>query len=327
MDKKELNVLMIGPDIHAQGGISAVIQKYYAGGISDMVDLKYLCTTRDTNRITKLYCALVAYIKVLFMAPWCDIAHVHVASRNSYKRKSIILKYLYFLKKKVIIHLHGGEFDKFFLYECNDQAQRNIRDIFNKANMIIVLSLEWKEKIIGIIGTSVADRTVILHNAVDIPAYIPKDYSLRNMIFLGRLVDGKGIKDLLSSMATVKERFPTSQLTICGGGNTEAYIKKADELNISDCVSFPGWISGAEKENLLRNATVFILPSYNEGLPVSMLEAMSYGLACVVTDVGGIPSVINNGENGLLIEPGNIEMLTNTICMLLDDQQRIKENT
>ena len=56
-----------------------------------------------------------------------------------------------------------------------------------------------------------------------------------------------------------------------------------------------------------------------------MLEAMSYGLACVVTDVGGIPSVINNGENGLLIEPGNIEMLTNTICMLLDDQQRIKE--
>lgn len=94
------------------------------------------------------------------------------------------------------------------------------------------------------------------------------------------------------------------------------------ESKIEDSVHFYGWVEKEEKAKLYQNCSLFVLPSYNEGMPMSILESMSYGQAVISTCVGGIPTVIQEGVNGLLIEPGDTIALKNTICEMLRDDEK-----
>ena len=85
-------------------------------------------------------------------------------------------------------------------------------------------------------------------------------------------------------------------------------------------ISYEGWISGEHKIRLLNQANAYILPSYNEGLPISILEAMSYQLPIISTKVGGIPEIVKDGVNGYLIEPGNKQQLKSAIDKLIFDK-------
>ena len=109
------------------------------------------------------------------------------------------------------------------------------------------------------------------------------------------------------------------------GGNIDYYTELCKQKSISDCVTFTGWVSSEEKTKIFRSSKLFILPSWNEGLPMSMLEAMSFGIPVIVTRVGGIPSVIHNGYNGLMISPKSKEELKNAICRLLNDDAYMKK--
>ena len=94
-----------------------------------------------------------------------------------------------------------------------------------------------------------------------------------------------------------------------------------NECGLSKIVRFEGWVSGDKKVELLNNTDVFILPSYTEGLPISILEAMSYRLPVISTPVGGIPEVVRDGENGFLIKPGDKDALHNAIVRLANDEE------
>jgi glycosyltransferase involved in cell wall biosynthesis len=90
-------------------------------------------------------------------------------------------------------------------------------------------------------------------------------------------------------------------------------------LGLEDRASCPGWLSREEAAQALASASIFVLPSYAEGLPMALLEAMSYALPVVTTPVGGIPGVIRHGENGLLVDPGDIQGITAALASLLQD--------
>jgi glycosyltransferase involved in cell wall biosynthesis len=90
------------------------------------------------------------------------------------------------------------------------------------------------------------------------------------------------------------------------------------ESGLGDCVHFNGFVSGDAKAGLLSRTDVFVLPSYNEGLPISILEAMSYGCAIVSTPVGGIPEVVK--DNGVLVKPGDIDGIASAIYSLSDPE-------
>ena len=93
------------------------------------------------------------------------------------------------------------------------------------------------------------------------------------------------------------------------------------ELGLEEKVTVLSWISPAERDQLLENADAFVLPSYNEGLPMSMLEAMAWGLPAIVTPVGGIPEVISDKQNGLLVQPGNQQQLVQAMQSLIEDER------
>ena len=97
------------------------------------------------------------------------------------------------------------------------------------------------------------------------------------------------------------------------------YEKLADELGICDKCRFIGWAAGEKKDEAFQNSSIFCLPSKNEGMPMSVLEAMSYGLATIATPVGGVPQIINDGVNGFLSPVGDVTALAEKLDVLMSD--------
>jgi glycosyltransferase involved in cell wall biosynthesis len=139
------------------------------------------------------------------------------------------------------------------------------------------------------------------------------------LLFLGRVGEAKGALDLIDAVARLKHRFPDITLAMGGDGDIDVAMERVHLFELSANVRFLGWVRGADKERLLQQATVYVLPSYSEGLPMSVLEAMAAGLPVVSTSVGGIPEAITDGEEGFLIQPGNVDALVNRLSLLLGD--------
>jgi len=141
------------------------------------------------------------------------------------------------------------------------------------------------------------------------------------ILFLGRLGERKGTFDLVRAFAALAARFPHARL-VCAGDGAIAEIKSlASSLGVSDRVDCPGWLSAEAARSELARAEVFALPSYAEGLPMALLEAMAAGKPVVVGSVGGIPSVVSNDVNGVLVRPGDQAALVVALGRLLGDAQ------
>jgi phosphatidylinositol alpha-1,6-mannosyltransferase len=143
------------------------------------------------------------------------------------------------------------------------------------------------------------------------------------VVFLGRVVEEKGVLDLVRAFATIRGRFPTSRLTVVGRGNDcDAVSQLAVSLGLDDSVDQPGWTVPSEVVNWFTAADVVVAPSWFEAQGLSVMEAQAAGAAVVATNVGGIPDVIEDGRTGILVEPRDPEALAAAVISLLDDPAR-----
>jgi glycosyltransferase involved in cell wall biosynthesis len=243
---------------------------------------------------------------------------VHSASRASFWRKSIFMAIAMLAKCPVILHLHGGGFARFYEVECGKVRRRMIRFFLERAARVIVLSERWRAWITGITDNR---RVVCIPNLVA-PVEERPLWPRRNIVlFLGRLERRKGIFDLLDAIAALRAHIPDLRLVCAGDGDLGSVARYAERLGIEDAVSLPGWVGPAEKQSLMNLAAVYVLPSYAEGLPVSLLEAMASGLPVAATSVGGIPDVVADGINGFLFAPGDSAMLQRLLRRLMHDAE------
>jgi glycosyltransferase involved in cell wall biosynthesis len=116
-------------------------------------------------------------------------------------------------------------------------------------------------------------------------------------------------------------KHPTLQLVVGGHGQLEKARRLAAELGVDGRVDFRGWVGPEERSALLTKSDIYVLPSFNEGLPISVLEAMAAGLPVITTDVGGLPDLVTHGESGLLIGPGRVAALAAAILRLASDPE------
>lgn len=141
--------------------------------------------------------------------------------------------------------------------------------------------------------------------------------------YLGRLVDGKGLEDLLHAVANLNFQFsiPNFQLLVYGTGLLESKLKKvAEDLNITDKIEWRGFVSYNKVPQALSEIDIFVYPSWHEGFGRSIMEALAMKKAVVATNVGGIPDLIKNGENGFLVETHSPEKLADKILILIKDK-------
>jgi glycosyltransferase involved in cell wall biosynthesis len=130
----------------------------------------------------------------------------------------------------------------------------------------------------------------------------------------------KGTYDLLEAFESLVKRQPNARLVLPGDGEVDEIKALVKEKGLEDVVEVPGWVSGAAQDELWNRTDVYTLPSYNEGLPGSVLEAMSAGLPCVSTPVGGIPEAVLDNQTGYLVDAGDVAGLEKALERLVADE-------
>lgn len=317
MDNK-LRVLMIGPDRSVHGGISAMVNSYYQVGLDKEVNLKYIGTMKESSKARKLGVAVLAYFRFLASLSECDIVHVNVASDKSFIRKSFFIKAAKRHGKKIVIHQHGGDFKNFYKNQLNDYWKKKVREILNMADVMLVLTDSWREYFGGFIDI---DKIQVLPNGVvyhgdDIGA---GPHDMNKVLFLGRICKEKGINELIDAVTELRKDHPDLKLLL-GGIYEEPSLKIKVEEN-QDFIQYLGWVSGNEKDKYLEECGILVQPSYFEGFGISVVEGMQHGCVVVASEVGGIPEIIDDGIDGILVLAKDSKALSNGIRQALDDKE------
>ncbi len=315
------SIVMLGNSPDAPGGMASVIKVYIESGLFDRWRITYLSTFKDGPFAGKLLMAIKAFILFvsLLVRRRVTLAHIHSASRGSFWRKAVFAMAARMARVPVIFHLHGASFNVFYHDESGAAQKRVIRFVLDRMTRIIALSATWKADLGKI--TSNKNVSVIFNPVILPPAPARHDNTDANqmILFLGRLGVRKGSFDLLEAFRITLDTHPEAKLVMGGDGDIEGAKTLARKLGVADSVLFPGWIGADQRELLFAEACVYTLPSYHEGLPMGILEAMAAGLPVVSTCVGGIPEAVENGVEGYIVEPGAVARLADALSSLLSD--------
>ena len=320
--KKKIRILMCSSDRKEKGGMNSVIDQLMDHDWGDDFQFSYLATHVTGNPLKKTFFFANAYrkLKKLIKQDAFDIIYIHMSYKGSFYRKYYVTKLCKKYNKKVIIHLHGSEFKDFY-NNGNSKRKAQIQELFSIADSSIVLGEEWKKFILKIAPKA---NVVVINNAVALPnisARVNRDS--RTFLFLGALIQRKGVMDLLEAVRQMKNRSVFNfRILIAGSGAEETRLREYVKQNgLQSNVEFLGWITKEQKPSLLAKADVLVLPSYNEGLPIAILEAMSYALPIISTNVGSIAEAVQEGVNGFLIAPGDINALADSMVKLTVDTE------
>ena len=313
-----IKVIMVGPARNVKGGMSTVVNNYFNYGLDHDFNLKYVETINDGNKINKFIKEKLGFLTFLFNIKKNDIVHIHMASRRSTFRKIMYIKISKFFKKKIVLHIHGGGFKKFFDEECNIKQKKYIKKYLNYCDKIIVLSEEWFEYFKYLVDRS---KICVIYNGVDVPSKKEKEFIDKNILFLGRIEKDKGIYELIDAINVLVKKDPDVKLYIGGSGESNRLNEVIKNYKLEKNVILLGWINDEEKKKYFELCSYFILPSYFEAMPMSLLEAMANSCVVIATNVGGIPHVINNRINGILINPKKIDEIVKVVDELFDNKK------
>jgi glycosyltransferase involved in cell wall biosynthesis len=250
------------------------------------------------------------------------IAHVNITGRGSTIRKIILLTLSRAFGLRYVLHIHDYDYAEYYRGRGR-LLRRLIETIFRRAEGIIVLGRRDLEEVSKALQLN-KDRMTVLNNAVPDPLpnldQRPVFEEPCHLLFLGYLSARKGVPDLLKALASPALKRLRWRATLAGGGPIDEYRNLAKELGILDSVSFPGWLDEKRAGELCANADVLVLPSYAEGLAMSVLEGLSHGLAVITTPVGAHSEVIEPEVSGLLVPPGDIAALAGAMARVIEDE-------
>lgn len=310
-----INVLTIGPDYRTPKGGVAAVEKTYSVFYHPF---NHISTVTVGNWSVKLFLLLRAYF--LFITKMFDsevaIVHVHGASNASFWRKSVFILTAKCFKKKIVYHIHGGGFKIF-----TAKHPKSVRYIIKKCDAIVALSEIWKNYFEEELQ---AKHVVVIPNPVEQSQedHSKRDDNVVKFLFLGAINKAKGIYDMLEVINDLKNILKGKAIVYIGGiGEVEKMNKLINQYNIDDIVKYVGWVDGTKKNDLFNMSHVFILPSYIEGVPICILEAETYHLPIIATKVGGVGSIVQDGVNGFLLNPGDKVSLKKAILELIQNKE------
>jgi len=278
-----------------------------------------------TITLTSYAYSLTFLVKFLFHLARrrIDIVHIHTASYTSFWEKCIYILFAKAAGRKVVLHVHGALFREFYENSSNS-IQALIRKYLNKCDAVIALSSGWKTFLSTLVGE---ERIYVVRNGIDQQPFRQhgQQSNVVRFLHIGEVSQRKGVFDLIEAAAILKRKGLQFQIDLAGPGEIREAQEKARRLDVADRLTVHGPRRGEEKYKLLQMSQCFVLASYGEGLPISILEALAAGLPVISTPVGGIPEVISDEVNGILIEQGNSEQLANAMERMIKDQEMRKK--
>ena len=314
-------VLVIATSRKTRGGITSVVKAHETGPQWKQYHCHWIQTHRDGPSWRKILYLLWAWIDFLIRLPFVNLVHIHGTGGASGRRKLPFARVAKFFRKTVIFHFHPPA--ELILQQENSRAI--LKKIFSISDLIIVLSPHWG----NLIKQNFPDNSNKIKVLMNPCPIVKRNDTKRNkqILYAGTIIKRKGYDVLIKAFGKIAPVYMDWKLVFVGNpyllnGYNEIEVgkKMAEELGISSQIVWLGWVSGSKKEKVFNESSIYCLPSENEGFPMSVLDAWAYGLPCIMTPVGGIPDIVEDGKSGLIFPIGDENELARKLEMLIKDE-------
>lgn len=225
--------------------------------------------------------------------------------------------------KKIIVAPRSG----FIIDNLKTPVFRNfMRIVYKNADLVLCQGSSWRTLFIENFPLISVDKFKTRLNWIDMNSTGQKGQSENTeliILFLGWVEKAKGVEDLIEAISLLKNK----RIKLLVGGNGSYFDEaqsKVNNMGLNNNIKFLGWVGPEDKLQLFRKADLFILPSYFEGMPNAIVEALSWSLPVIATRVGGIPDMITDGVNGFLVEKGNPNQIAEKIDYLRERPDQVQ---
>lgn len=321
MREHRARIVLVAPGAGSAGGMYSMVESILGSQLADRYGLELLSLHRDGGVVVKLRAAAGGFGRlagVLIRNP-PDLMWVHTTLGASIQRKSLVVLMAAARGIPCILHVHSER-----VLDYLDQAPRPVRALAERAirasAAVIVLDEAWIPRL----NSFAPARYVYIPNPVDVPTTIkPRTPGL--ILQVGRLIHVKRALNTLSAFIDIAEQIPEATLHYAGSGPQEAELRqRAAAAGLAARVVFHGWMSRPDALGLMSTASVVVLPSSAEGLPMALLEAMARGVPVVSTPVGGIPALLSDGA-GIILGVDDVGALADALLNLLRDPESARQ--
>lgn len=261
------------------------------------------------------------FTEALMVARWMkshQLNHLHVHFATAAANIGLMLKHTFPIGLSLTVH---GP-DEFY-----DTSLQWLRQKIEAADFIVCISKFARSQLMLLSAPKHWDKFEVCPLGVDTERYQPAIQTLStsqklNLLCVGRLTPAKGQRVLIDACNLLRNEARQFHLIIAGGGPDEEELKAAvNSYGMSECIEFSGPLNQEEVRQKYAEAHVFILPSFAEGVPVVLMEAMASGIPCITTRITGIPELIRDGVDGLLVIPSDVNALADAVARLMDEPE------
>jgi glycosyltransferase involved in cell wall biosynthesis len=322
-----LRVAHVGPDMRGRGGMPAVLGDLFASPLADRHRLDFIATYGsagygqvDRARRTLVFLRGLLRLVAWSLGPGPRLVHVHTATRGSWYRKSVCVLAVRATGRPVVLHVHAGPGDiADFCARIGPVRRWFFARAFRAADRVISVSAAGAQEIERGLGVSgiVTVRTSPRRSRLPATAQEGEPREAMGVLYLGGFANpAKGGRVLLDALPDLLTAAPGVSVTLAGLGSPPPFPSHDGR------VRWLGWLDHERALAAIEAADVVVLPSISEGLPVTLLDAVARGRAVVATRVGGMPEVIEDGVDGVLVPPGDPGALARAIAALAADPGR-----
>ena len=283
-------------------------------------------TQGDGSQTSKLRVATGGLLRFSLLAARrrLDLVHLHVSTGPSLVRKVYAVAVARVCRVPLVLHLHSGGF-KALTQEGGRSgwlSRRALRWVVRRSDMVVVLSQSWAD---DLSAWERPRQLCVVPNAPEPISGVDRSVAEGSgspvILYLGHLYRDKGVYDLLEAFRLVLDRHPAARLVLAGEGREEEGLRlRMSDLGLEQSVELTGWVGPEGRRELLSAAACLTLPSYGEGLPLVVLEAMQVGVPVVATPVGGVPEVVRDDVEALLVAPGEPAALAAALSRVIADR-------
>ncbi|OBB22192.1 glycosyl transferase [Mycolicibacterium peregrinum] len=326
MVTKTVRVLVIGPapaSPVSRGGMASVM-RLMVDTADERFKVAAVPTFVDTHVAARLWVGIrgMTLASTEILLGRTDVLHVHLAHGGSVIRKALPLMAARLRGVPAVVHGHSFNFSG-WLDPLPAGIRRLVRAALHADHWLVLgqsLATDYRRSL-----TLPHDLVEVLYNPVVIPSVRPRpSHNSRplTVVSLGRLGRRKGTYDLVRAVELLPaETRAQLRIVLAGDGDVEQVRALVSAQHLAEVIEVAGWVEPPARDELLSHADIFVLPSYDEGLPMAVLEAMAHGAVPLTTPVGGIPEAITDGVDGLLVPPGEPALLAEALRRLTEDDE------
>ena len=310
-----IRVLVVGSAEQSGGGVASVIRLMKKMPVWEEYHCYWLGTQIQRNYAWKLWYALKAYLRALFIIWRFDIVHFHAVPDISMVIQLPVFLLAWAGRKRIIMHLHVGN-------QLKDHTENGLfKWCLKRTDLVILLAKKW-QALFHELYADIKTPTAVLYNACEEVPEVAFEEKEKMIMMAAYFNDNKAPGLLLKAWQKIHHSYPDWRVYMLGNGEVERFRRMAAEMGLQDTVTFTDYVTGKEREDYFRKASIYAMCSYEEGFPMVVLEAWAYGICVVTTPVGGLPDVLEDGKNALVFDFGDWEGMADRLSRLMENEEK-----